>query len=87
VYVYTDEYFYDLRTVSVNDLTISNNLPLLNLINESTKIVEHPFGIVPLIEFKNNVLMYGDARPVYELLKAYNTLQNSRIQNVEDMVK
>jgi SPP1 family phage portal protein len=87
VYVYTDEYFYDLRTVSVNDLTISNNLPLLNLINEATKIVEHPFGIVPLIEFKNNVLMYGDARPVYELLKAYNTLQNSRIQNVEDMVK
>jgi SPP1 family phage portal protein len=87
VYVYTDELFYDLRTVSVNDLTISNNLPLLNLINQQTKIVSHPFGIVPLIEFKNNVLMYGDARPVYELLQAYNTLQNSRIQNVEDMVK
>jgi SPP1 family phage portal protein len=32
-------------------------------------------------------LLYGDARPVYELLKSYNLLQNSRIQNVEDMVK
>jgi SPP1 family phage portal protein len=31
--------------------------------------------------------MTGDARPVYELIKAYNSLQNSRIQNVEDMVK
>jgi len=53
----------------------------------STEIVPHPFGVVPLVEFKNNALMTGDARPVYELIKAYNVLQNSRIQNVEDMVK
>jgi SPP1 family phage portal protein len=86
VYVYTDEYFYDLRTVSVNDLTIANQLPLLNFEGQAT-VVRHPFGIVPLIEFKNNALMLGDARPVYELIKAYNVLQNSRIQNVEDMVK
>jgi SPP1 family phage portal protein len=87
VYVYTDEFFYDLRTVSVNDLTISNQLPLLNFVGDLTQIVPHPFGVVPLIEFKNNELLFGDARPVYELLKSYNLLQNSRIQNVEDMVK
>jgi SPP1 family phage portal protein len=87
VYVYTDEYFYDLRTVSVNDLTISNQLPLLNFVGDLTQVVPHPFGVVPLIEFKNNELLFGDARPVYELLKSYNVLQNSRIQNVEDMVK
>jgi SPP1 family phage portal protein len=87
VYVYTDEFFYDLRTVSVNDLTISNQLPLLNFVNDLTQVIPHPFGVVPLIEFKNNELLYGDARPVYELLKSYNLLQNSRIQNVEDMVK
>ena len=87
VYVYTDEYFYDLRTVSVNDLTISNQLPLLNFVNDLTQVIAHPFGVVPLIEFKNNELLFGDARPVYELLKSYNLLQNSRIQNVEDMVK
>jgi SPP1 family phage portal protein len=86
VYVYNDEYFYDLRTVSVTDLTVSNNLPLLNF-EGSTEIVRHPFGVVPLVEFKNNALMLSDARPVYELIKAYNVLQNSRIQNVEDMVK
>jgi SPP1 family phage portal protein len=87
VYIYTDTYFYDLRTVSVNDLTVSNNLPLLNFEGGNTEIVRHPFGVVPLVEFKNNALMTGDARPVYELIKAYNILQNSRIQNVEDMVK
>jgi SPP1 family phage portal protein len=87
VYVYTDEFFYDLRTVSVNDLTISNQLPLLNFVGDLTQIIPHPFGVVPLIEFKNNELLFGDARPVYELLKSYNLLQNSRIQNVEDMVK
>jgi SPP1 family phage portal protein len=87
VYVYTETQFFNLRTVSVNDLAISNSLPLLNLISSETQIIPHPFGVVPLIEFKNNELLLGDARPVYELLKAYNTLQNSRIQNVEDMVK
>jgi SPP1 family phage portal protein len=87
VYVYNDQYFYNLRTVSVNDLTISNNLPLLNFVDNLTEVVPHPFGNVPLVEFKNNELMTGDARPVYELIKAYNVLQNSRIQNVEDMVK
>jgi SPP1 family phage portal protein len=73
--------------VSVNDLTISNQLPLLNFVNDLTQVIAHPFGVVPLIEFKNNELLFGDARPVYELLKSYNLLQNSRIQNVEDMVK
>jgi SPP1 family phage portal protein len=86
VYIYTDTYFYNLRTVSVQDLSIANTLPLYAFV-EGTEITPHQLGIVPLIEFKNNVLLNGDARPVYALISAYNNLQNSRIQNVEDMVK
>ena len=86
VYVYTDTYFYDLRTVSVQDLSISNVLPLYTFDGE-TVVTEHQLGVVPLIEFKNNVLMNGDARPVYGLITAYNNLQNNRITNVDDMVK
>ena len=86
VYVYTDTYFYDLRTVSVQDLTISNVLPLYTFDGE-TVVTPHQLGVVPLVEFKNNVLMNGDARPVYGLITAYNNLQNNRITNVDDMVK
>jgi SPP1 family phage portal protein len=86
VYIYTDTNFYNLRTVSVQDLNIANTLPLYTF-QDGTEIVPHQFGIVPLIEFKNNVLLKGDARPVYGLISAYNNLQNNRITNVDDMVK
>lgn len=86
VYIYTKENFYNLRTVSVQDLNIANTLPLYSF-DGQTEIVPHQFGVVPLIEFKNNVLLYGDARPVYGLITAYNNLQNNRITNVDDMVK
>ena len=85
VYLYDDTRFYNLRTISVQDLTISNQLPLS--FEGQTEIVEHQLGQVPLIEFKNNELLVGDARPVYGLISAYNTIQNARIQNVDDQVK
>ena len=86
VYVYDDVNFYNLRTVSVNDLSIANTLPLYSLEGQA-EVTEHQLGEVPIIEFKNNELMFGDARPVYGLISAYNTIQNARIQNVDDQVK
>jgi len=86
VYVYDDVNFYNLRTVSVNDLSIANTLPLYSFEGQA-EITEHQLGEVPIIEFKNNELMFGDARPVYGLISAYNTIQNARIQNVDDQVK
>jgi SPP1 family phage portal protein len=86
VYVYDDTKFYNLRTVSVNDLSIANTLPLYSIEGQA-EITDHQLGEVPIIEFKNNELMFGDARPVYGLISAYNTIQNARIQNVDDQVK
>ena len=87
-YVYTDTMFFNLRTKSISDLTVyadmTGTTADLQLIEFS---VPHNFAFVPLVEFKNNELMYGDARPVYELIDAYNGLQNNRITNVDDMVK
>jgi len=87
VFVYTDEYFYDLRTVNTTDLTITNDLPLLNFDTETSTIVRHPFGQVPIVQFMNNINRIGDARPGYDLITAYNHVQNARKQNIDDMTK
>jgi SPP1 family phage portal protein len=53
----------------------------------TAEIVPHNFNDVPLIEFKNNELMVGDARPKYDAITSFNFLQNDRISNVNDVVK
>ena len=87
VYVYTDTMFYNLRTKSLSDLTVFSDFLDTSSMGDVEFAVPHNFAFVPLIEFKNNELMYGDARPVYELIEAYNAVQNNRITNVDDMVK
>ena len=88
IFVYTDKFFYNLRTVSTLDLTILGALPTYGVVDMSTaQIFAHNFNDVPLIEFKNNELMVGDARPKYDAISAFNFLQNDRISNVNDVVK
>jgi SPP1 family phage portal protein len=88
IFVYTDKFFYNLRTVSTLDLTIMGSIPTYGVVDMTTaEIVPHNFNDVPLIEFKNNELMLGDARPKYDAITAFNFLQNDRISNVNDVVK
>jgi SPP1 family phage portal protein len=88
IFVYTDKFFYNLRTVSTLDLTIMGSIPTYGVVDMTTaEIVPHNFNDVPLIEFKNNELMVGDARPKYDAITSFNFLQNDRISNVNDVVK
>jgi SPP1 family phage portal protein len=46
----------------------------------------HKFGLVPLIQYKNNPELMGDYEPVISLIDAYNTLQSDRINDKEQLV-
>jgi SPP1 family phage portal protein len=87
VFVYTDEYMYELRTISLGDLTISGQIPPYGDVDMlSRKVIPHNFKFLPLIQIKNNEHEIGDARPVYKLIDALNSLQNDRLKNVKDVV-
>lgn len=77
VYIYTDTMFYEARTKTSSDYSIV----------AVEQAVPHLLGRVAITEFDNNELMRGDAEPVYDLITAYNKLQNDRLQNVEDLVQ
>ena len=51
---------------------------------QSTK--EHYFGIVPIIEYKNNSDLHGDFQDVISLVDAYNLLQSDRINDKEQLI-
>ncbi len=87
IYVYTDTMFYTLRTKSTTDLVVFADTMNVLGDEEVSAGMSHNLSGVPIVEFKNNELMYGDARPVYELIEGYNKLQNDRLKNVDDVVK
>lgn len=47
---------------------------------------DHFFGIVPIIEYKNNSYKTGDFEPVLSLINAYNLLQSDRINDKEQLI-
>lgn len=87
VFVYTDEFMYELRTISTGDLTISTQIPPYGEIDTlSRQVIRHNFKFLPLIQIKNNEHELGDARPTYKLIDALNSLHNDRLKNVKDVV-
>lgn len=46
----------------------------------------HYFGIVPIIEYKNNMGGRGDYQDVISLIDAYNMLQSDRINDKEQLI-
>jgi SPP1 family phage portal protein len=87
IYLYTDEMFYTLRTKSTTDLIVFADVMAPYTEVERSISVRHNMAGVPIVEFKNNELMLGDARPVYELIEGYNKLQNDRLKNIDDVIK
>lgn len=51
------------------------------------KAKPHMFGIVPLLEFRNNSEYQGDFEQVMGLIDAYNLLQSDRINDKEQLVE
>ena len=47
----------------------------------------HKFGIVPIIEYRNNSEEQGDFEQVISLIDAYNLLQSDRINDKEQLVE
>lgn len=47
----------------------------------------HSFGMVPLIEFRNNPEQTGDYQNVLSLIDAYNTIQSDRVNDREQLVE
>ena len=47
---------------------------------------KHYFGIVPIIEYKNNSFVHGDYEDVLTLIDAYNMLQSDRINDKEQLI-
>ena len=87
IFLYTEDTFYMLRTRSTTDLVVFVDNVDYSIAEASSVALPHNLSGVPIVEFKNNELMYGDARPVYELIEGYNKLQNDRLKNVDDVVK
>jgi len=87
IYAYTDTMFYQFRTKSTSELTVFAEVGSVEMSDASTYAVPHNMKGVPVIEFKNNHLLYGDARPVYKLIDVYNQIQNDRAKNVDDQVQ
>jgi len=47
----------------------------------------HKFGLVPLVEYKNNTEYQGDFVQVISLIDAYNLLQSDRVNDKEQLVE
>lgn len=47
----------------------------------------HNFGVVPLIEYRNNTEEQGDFEQVISLIDAYNILQSDRVNDKEQLVE
>lgn len=46
----------------------------------------HAFGVVPVIEYRNNAEYLGTFEPVLSLIDAYNVLQSDRVNDREQLV-
>lgn len=76
VTVITDKHQYDY---TANDLS-AETFAL------EGKPIEHYFGGVPVIEYKNNKFAKGDFETVLTLIDAYNVLQSDRINDKQQLV-
>lgn len=47
---------------------------------------KHFFGVVPIVEYKNNKEYLGDFEPVISLIDAYNLIQSDRVNDREQLV-
>lgn len=88
-------YYRDIKTgygrksntkviIATKDKMIEFNLKDKNL--EFISEVDHYFGIVPIIEYKNNLGLRGDYQDVLTLIDAYNMLQSDRINDKEQLI-
>lgn len=53
---------------------------------ELIDVKDHYFGVVPLIEYKNNMNFKGDYADVITLIDAYNMLQSDRLNDKEQLI-
>jgi SPP1 family phage portal protein len=78
VTVYDEKYEYDC--LSGSEIVIPDT-------GDESRVKEHAFGMIPIIEFKNNSEEMGDFEPVMHLIDAYNILQSDRINDKEQLVE
>jgi len=75
-----------------DDLTVYDKNLEYNCVNSVGEVVigtstPHKFGIVPIIEYRNNSEEMGDFEQVISLIDAYNLLQSDRINDKEQLVE
>jgi SPP1 family phage portal protein len=51
------------------------------------KVTFHQFGVVPVVEYRNNADMKGDWEQVTTLIDAYNILMSDRVNDKEQLVE
>jgi SPP1 family phage portal protein len=74
VVVYSPDFKYEL-IIKDDKLIMPDNKEL------------HRFGIVPLVEYRNNSENIGDFEQVISLIDAYNILQSDRVNDKEQLVE
>lgn len=63
----------------IYDMTIGDKIGV-------SKITQHFFGDVPMVEYRNNSEEIGDFEQVIPLIDAYNTVQSDRVNDKEQLV-
>ena len=94
IYVYFKKYMTifitPTTTTMINETPTYNcsyDLAFINSIkNTENGFIEHDFNDIPLVEFRNNEEMVGDAECVYEAIMEYNKLKRDELANIDDQI-
>lgn len=96
IYVYTKEDMFVFETLNRAipepkkpnaDKNFLSPLSAFSVGGKPTSQIKHGYKNIPIVEFVNNAEHKGDFECVIELIKAYNLLQNNRLQNVDDILQ
>lgn len=86
-------YFKDKMTIFITPKTrnlgfnCAYDVSFITSLKEGTEdFIPHDFNAIPIVEFKNNEELKGDAECVYEAIIEYNKLKRDELTNIDDQI-
>ena len=87
-------YFENFMTIFITPTNFSGkgfnclyDFNFMNTIKETSNgFIPHDFKDIPIVEFRNNEEIKGDAECVYEAIMEYNKLKRDELLNIDDQI-